>query len=463
MATELGFTGSAQAFVVTAGIWELRVDLVGGAGGRGGTAGTPGAGAEAIAVTPGEALRVTVGGWGGASGGGGGGRRNLARRAGGRLCGLRLGVRPRARSRAPRRASSPVPAPTPRRMLPRRGRSGGRWTSCSWSGQPSSTVWLPTDSRRTLAHAYRRTARAGRPSAAASPANTSRLRSLPRPVAGLPLDREALRGQAPRRIVVVQFQSHERKARERVRDPPRVAERPVDGEALLEEQARLRVVASGQRDPAERPGPDRDAADVPEPTRRAHALLEEALGLVELPPVREHNAGVAGGVRLGREIARSPRDLEPFLGELVRLGRRHLSPEPRSRGCRGSATTSRSSPTPAMDGQARLTEATHRLVVALHDRERRDPRLGPASAPLRAGAPGQQPLQALATLRRRILAAARSARAPRRSADRSPPPRSPSPRSARRECWRARRRAARASAAAAVRAARARPPLRARR
>ena len=68
VATELEFTGSPQTYVVPAGICRLRVDLVGGAGGQGGTAGTPGAGAEAVAVvavTPGETLRVRVGGWGG--------------------------------------------------------------------------------------------------------------------------------------------------------------------------------------------------------------------------------------------------------------------------------------------------------------------------------------------------------------------------------------------------------------
>jgi len=70
VATEIGFTGSPQSYVVPAGICRLRVVLLGGAGGQGGAAGTPGAGAEAVAalvVKPGETLRVNVGGWGGAA------------------------------------------------------------------------------------------------------------------------------------------------------------------------------------------------------------------------------------------------------------------------------------------------------------------------------------------------------------------------------------------------------------
>ena len=62
-------------------------------------------------------------------------------------------------------------------------------------------------------------------------------------------------------------------------------------EALLEEEACSSVVAPSQRDPAEPPGPARDAADVPELTRRAHALLDQALGLVELPAPGMHDTG----------------------------------------------------------------------------------------------------------------------------------------------------------------------------
>ena len=68
VATGFEFTGSPQTYVVPAGICRLRVDIVGAAGGPGGTAGSPGAGAAAVTtlrVTPGEALRVAVGGWGG--------------------------------------------------------------------------------------------------------------------------------------------------------------------------------------------------------------------------------------------------------------------------------------------------------------------------------------------------------------------------------------------------------------
>lgn len=88
VATQFDFTRSPQDYVVPAGICQIRIDVVGAAGGPGGTAGSPGAGARAIAdftVTPGEKLRVRVGGWGveaagstpgvgGWNGGGAGGR-----------------------------------------------------------------------------------------------------------------------------------------------------------------------------------------------------------------------------------------------------------------------------------------------------------------------------------------------------------------------------------------------------
>ena len=66
--TEFDFTGLAQSYVVPAGACRIRIEVVGAAGGPGGTAGAPGAGARATAavtVTPGETLRVRVGGWGG--------------------------------------------------------------------------------------------------------------------------------------------------------------------------------------------------------------------------------------------------------------------------------------------------------------------------------------------------------------------------------------------------------------
>src|SRR5687767_12830659 len=55
-----------------------------------------------------------------------------------------------------------------------------------------------------------------------------------RPVARLQLERDALRDQAPGRLRVLRFEHHYRKSRERVRDPPRVVEGAVEGEALLE-------------------------------------------------------------------------------------------------------------------------------------------------------------------------------------------------------------------------------------
>jgi len=68
VATEFEFTGSPQDYVVPADVCQLRIEVIGAAGGQAGTSGTPGAGARAIAdfgVTPGETLRVRVGGWGG--------------------------------------------------------------------------------------------------------------------------------------------------------------------------------------------------------------------------------------------------------------------------------------------------------------------------------------------------------------------------------------------------------------
>ena len=68
VATTFAFTGLPQDFLVPAGVCRLRIEVVGAAGGPGGTAGAPGAGAQGAAefrVTPGEILRVRVGGWGG--------------------------------------------------------------------------------------------------------------------------------------------------------------------------------------------------------------------------------------------------------------------------------------------------------------------------------------------------------------------------------------------------------------
>lgn len=68
VSTEFEFTGSPQDYVVPPEVCRVRIDVVGAAGGRAATSGTPGAGAQATAefgVTPGEILRVRVGGWGG--------------------------------------------------------------------------------------------------------------------------------------------------------------------------------------------------------------------------------------------------------------------------------------------------------------------------------------------------------------------------------------------------------------
>ena len=51
-----------------AGVCSIRIEVVGAGGGPAGVSGAPGAGAQALAdfnVTPGETLRVRVGGWGG--------------------------------------------------------------------------------------------------------------------------------------------------------------------------------------------------------------------------------------------------------------------------------------------------------------------------------------------------------------------------------------------------------------
>jgi hypothetical protein len=68
--TRFEFTGLPQDYVVPPGVCLVRIEVVGAAGGAGATSGTPGAGARAIAslgVTPGETLRVRVGGRGGAA------------------------------------------------------------------------------------------------------------------------------------------------------------------------------------------------------------------------------------------------------------------------------------------------------------------------------------------------------------------------------------------------------------
>ena len=95
LTTDFEFTGMAQNYVVPAGACRIRIEVFGAAGGHGGTSGAPGAGSRATAeftVTPGEALRVRVGGWGGdavgstpgAGGWNGGGAGGKARDHGGR-------------------------------------------------------------------------------------------------------------------------------------------------------------------------------------------------------------------------------------------------------------------------------------------------------------------------------------------------------------------------------------------
>lgn len=66
--TRYQFTGTPQTYVVQTGVCRVRIEALGAAGGPEGTAGTPGPGAIAIStfvVTPGETLRVNVGGQGG--------------------------------------------------------------------------------------------------------------------------------------------------------------------------------------------------------------------------------------------------------------------------------------------------------------------------------------------------------------------------------------------------------------
>jgi hypothetical protein len=68
VSAEFEFTGSPQDYVVPPDVCRVRIEVGGAAGGPSGTSGTPGAGAGATAgfrVTPGEVLRVRVGGWGG--------------------------------------------------------------------------------------------------------------------------------------------------------------------------------------------------------------------------------------------------------------------------------------------------------------------------------------------------------------------------------------------------------------
>ena len=195
----------------------------------------------------------------------------------------------------------------------------------------------------------------------------------PHPIALLQLELDALHDQAPRRDVVATFQ-HIREPRERARDASGVVEHSVDGEALLEEGTRPRMVASGHNYPAERPEPVCDVPDVPELAGDAYALLDQAFGFVELPSPREHDADVVAGTRFRHQVACTPRDLEPFLRQRAspvavterQGGHPEESEQPRDRLVVFEV---------AEDGQAQLTEPPHRLVVGLHDCEPCDPRL----------------------------------------------------------------------------------------
>lgn len=72
VATTFDFTGQAADYVVPAGVCKVRIAAVGAAGGPAGTSGVAGAGARAsteLTVTPGETLRVRIGGWGGGANG----------------------------------------------------------------------------------------------------------------------------------------------------------------------------------------------------------------------------------------------------------------------------------------------------------------------------------------------------------------------------------------------------------
>ena len=81
---------------------------------------------------------------------------------------------------------------------------------------------------------------------------------------------------------------------------------------------RPRVVAPSQRDPAERPRPVRDAADVPELTRRRARSPRSGARPRRAPRARQARHRRCASVRLGHQVARAPRDLEPLLGERAR-------------------------------------------------------------------------------------------------------------------------------------------------
>ena len=103
------------------------------------------------------------------------------------------------------------------------------------------------------------------------------------------------------------------------------------------------------------------------------------LGLVELPGRGKHDADVREEHRLRREIARAPGDLEPFLGERTRPVDVTLRQDGQAQEAERDRDYYVVSQRP-MDGQARLDEPTHRLVVALRAGEACDPHCALARA-----------------------------------------------------------------------------------
>ena len=162
-------------------------------------------------------------------------------------------------------------------------------------------------------------------------------------------------------------------------------------EALLEEEACSLVVAPSQRDPAERPDPVRDAADVPELTRRAHALLDQALGLVELPAPGMHDAGVGAAYD---SVIRSPDRRATSSPSSASARARSTSPSAIAEVPRRPSVP-RDRPVisqPAKYRQARLAErrtASWSPCMYASDAARREPT--PAALPSRSGGPAAAP------------------------------------------------------------------------
>ena len=218
------------------------------------------------------------------------------------------------------------------------------------------------------------------------------------PVTRFQLDRDTFRDQAPRRLQGPALRAGGEQVSRACARSPRVPERAVQGEALLEERSRARVVGTSQSDSAERPEPVRDAADVSDPTRRPHTFRYQALGVVELSSPRTHDAAVEARVCLCHRVARALRYLQRFLGQREcpvgvtesEGGGPHDTKYYRERAIVAQTTK---------NTQACVAQPAHRLMVALDVRERRDPGLSQSSGATRPGARGQEPFEVLTALR----------------------------------------------------------------